>query len=218
MRQQAKRTTDNCHIGAIASNAAHVSENGARPYRSLVSGPCGRGEEVEEGAREETLWTAVGFSAGAFNAVNSGAGTDANTFADANFLSAANSSLSNESSASGVSYSIGLNVGGKVARRWVLQGGVNYLTNYAEFTSNAVVTDLSNFKAATSVELNKLSTSSTSRDKVVPTAPYSVTSNLEYIKRARAGRIPAGKPRVRHTNKRRRIYRHVHTKQAYTEG
>lgn len=146
-----------------------------------LAGLTGDEKKTKKESREETLWTAVGFSAGAFNALTRGGGDmQAGALSDANYLSAATGSLNNETSASGISYSVGLNVGGKVAKRWVLQGGVNYMTNYAEFTSNAVVTDLSNFKAATSVELNKLS-AGTSRDKVVPTAPYSVTSNLEYV-------------------------------------
>src|SRR5690606_16111050 len=129
---------------------------------------------------DEKVWTSVGFSTGTFSNPNPGGSSPVmNTMSTNLKLSPANTTLANETQASGVSYSVGVNVGGKIAPRWVLQGGINYMTQNAAFTSDAVVTeDYQNFKAAYSAEINKLSDAS---GRVVPTAPYSVTNNMEYL-------------------------------------
>lgn len=129
---------------------------------------------------DEKVWTSVGFSTGTFSNHNPG-GTSSvmNTMAmNTNFMSA-NTTLVNETQASGVSYSVGVNVGGRIAPRWVLQGGINYMTQNAAFTSDAVVTeDYQNFKAAYSAEITKAADASA---RVVQTAPYGVTNNMEYL-------------------------------------
>ena len=144
--------------------------------------------EMEEKASQEKkkfdgerVWTSVGFSAGTFSNHNPGSPASVmNTMRTNNVqLFAANTTLVNETQASGVSYSVGVNVGGKIAPRWVLQGGFNYMTQNAAFTSDAVVTeDYQNFKAAYSAEITKVSDASA---RVVQTAPYSVTNNMEYL-------------------------------------
>lgn len=128
----------------------------------------------------EKVWTSVGFSAGTFNNHSAGAPAPVmNTLTSTVNFTSANNTLNNEAAASGVSYSIGVNVGGKIAPRWVLQGGLNYMTQNAAFTSDAVVTqDNRNFKAAYSAEITKMADASA---RVVPTAPYSVTNNMEYL-------------------------------------
>lgn len=143
-------------------------------------------EMEERAAREkekfdgERIWTSVGFSAGTFNNYNqSGSGRVMTRMAATTNLSSANTTLVNETEASGVSYSVGVNVGARIAPRWVLQGGINYMTQNAAFTSDAVVTnDFQNFAAAYSAEITKASHASA---RVVPTAPYSVNNNMEYL-------------------------------------
>lgn len=129
---------------------------------------------------DEKVWTSVGFSTGTFSNPNAGGRTSVmNTMTMNTNFTSANTTLVNETQASGVSYSVGVNVGGKIAPRWVLQGGINYMTQNAAFTSDAVVTDdYQNFKAAYSAEITKVADASS---RVIPTAPYSVTNNMEYL-------------------------------------
>jgi hypothetical protein len=130
---------------------------------------------------DEKIWTSVGFSAGTFNNYNQGAAPSSLAMAQTGMMNlySANATLASETQASGVSYSVGVNVGGKIAPRWVIQGGLNYMTQNAAFTSDAVVTaDYQNFKAAYSAEITKMSDASA---RVVPTAPYRVNNNLEYL-------------------------------------
>lgn len=145
------------------------------------------GIEMEERASrqknkfdDEKVWTSVGFSTGTFSNHNPGGPASVMHTMGMNVqFSPANTTLVNETQASGVSYSVGVNVGGKIGPRWVLQGGINYMTQNAAFTSDAVVTeDYQNFKAAYSAEIAKISDASA---RVVPTAPYSVTNNMEFL-------------------------------------
>jgi hypothetical protein len=138
-----------------------------------------RAEAERKRYDDERVWTSVGFSAGTFS--NSGAGTlqpPTLLGMSSNFTTASNT-LASESRASGVAYSVGVNVGGRIAPRWVLQGGINYITQNASFMSDAVVTeDYLNFSAAYSAEITKMADASA---RVVPTAPYSVNNNMEFL-------------------------------------
>lgn len=140
-------------------------------------------EERAEAERKkyegERIWTSVGFSAGTFS--NYGAGTlqSPTLMANTMNLTSVNNTLASESQASGVTYSVGVNVGGRIAPRWVLQGGINYITQNASFMSDAVVTeDYQNFTAAYSAEITKMTDAAA---RVVPTAPYSVSNNMEFL-------------------------------------
>jgi hypothetical protein len=149
----------------------------------------------------EKLWTSVGIAAGSFNSVVSNAN---NSAVNSNLMHSqtssgqfdATSSISNDivreqSNASGISYVIGLSLGGKISERWILQGGVNYMTQSSDYTANAVVgsspdrSDLgfsapvqyTDFKVGSIHELSNAGKS----DQLVNTASYNVNSNMRYI-------------------------------------
>ena len=130
--------------------------------------------------KDEQLWTSVGFAAGSFNTVTSGTQQFA-SLQLADFSSSvvvSNNAASDQSKASGVSYSAGINLGTKVASRWVLQGGVNYLVQSSSYTTNAVISSNQTFKAASITELTSRNNSSAT---IVNTAPYGVDNSLQYI-------------------------------------
>jgi hypothetical protein len=148
----------------------------------------------------EKLWTSVGIAAGSFNSVVSNA---SNSAVNSNLISYsssaaldASSSISNDivreqSDASGISYVIGLSLGGKLSERWILQGGVNYMTQSSDYTANAVVgsspershldfsapIQYTDFKVGS---INELSNAGKS-DQLVNTASYNVNSNMRYV-------------------------------------
>ncbi len=111
---------------------------------------------------KEKLWTSLGMGAGTFNPNTTS--SDASLSAFANAASSSNPS-------SGASYSVGVSVTGKISKRIVLQGGVSYLSQNAEYTSSAA----SGAKAS----LNEFA--STNSDQINATSPYQVNSNLQYI-------------------------------------
>jgi hypothetical protein len=138
--------------------------------------------------RTEKLWTSVGFAAGSFNGSshttsNGSAVTSAKSLMSSGFNSTTSSRIaSNESSASGSSYSMGLNLGTKITNRWIMQGGVNYLMQNSSYQTNVVVSpsDLSSFRAASIAEV-KTANSGASSDKVVSTAMYNVNNNSQFV-------------------------------------
>lgn len=93
-------------------------------------------KENKENPYEDDLWAGVDFSSGYFNP-NFGStrsqSVESNSFA-LSFEDAGVSGLNNRSvfqeSSGGQSFSFGFNLGKRVAKRWVLQSGINYL-NYA---------------------------------------------------------------------------------------
>lgn len=137
-----------------------------------------------KGAEGENLWTSVGFAAGSFNTMQS---TPSGSFA-----SGANTSMAlaapivdQEAKATGYSYSMGVNLGTKISERWVLQGGVNYLTHASEYTANNVVVSgtsyqTQRFRAASTNELVKADAEDLS-NKIVYSAPYNVNNSMRYL-------------------------------------
>ncbi|HEX8039060.1 MAG TPA: hypothetical protein VF490_07900 [Chryseosolibacter sp.] len=145
-----------------------------------------RGEQKnnkDEATLSEKLWTSVGFAAGSFNTVqSSGSGPalsgSAMTFAAAPIVD-------QEAKASGYVYSMGLNVGTKLSGRWVLQGGVNYLTNSSDYTANNVVvtstgTTQQRFRAASTNEIIHTDAQDLN-NKILFSAPYNVNNSMRYL-------------------------------------
>jgi len=134
-------------------------------------------KEEEKSTLSERLWTAVGFSAGTFSAPG------ATVSAPATLAAFTSQDLSrNEARASGISYSVGVNVGTRLGRRWVLQGGVNYLTQTSDYTaSTAIASDFSSFRPASSNEYANIRTAESGDARLVSTAPYTVDNNLRFL-------------------------------------
>jgi hypothetical protein len=124
-------------------------------------------QEKEKKSSTENLWTSVGFGAGSFNPNATNA-----TFMQSSFGS---SSAYASNATSGSSYSLGVQVGGRITNRLVLLGGVAYLTQNASYTSNIASLEATTMKAS----LNDLAYNGSTQ--AVTTSPYDVNSNLQYI-------------------------------------
>ena len=143
-----------------------------------------RGEEnTRKGDVDENLWTSIGFAAGSFNAMQ----TPASNPGPATMMMSAAAApiVDQETKGSGYSYSMGVNVGTKISARWVLQGGVNYLTHASEYTANNVVVSSTQyqqlrFRPATSNEVINATDNDLS-NKIVYSAPYNVNNSMRYL-------------------------------------
>jgi hypothetical protein len=139
-------------------------------------------DKKEKEKTSEKLWTSVGFAAGGFNSVNTGVSPSSSNNAAA-FTSS--SVPDKQAKASGVSYSVGLNVGTRISKRWSIQGGVNYLTQSSDYTATNVVADnsLQTLKAESINELDKLPQLADAYEssKLTPTVPYSVNNNVKFF-------------------------------------
>lgn len=141
-------------------------------------------DKKQEDDLHENLWTSIGFAAGSFNNVQSSTSGSPAPASTASMALAA-PIVDQETKASGYSYSMGVNVGKKLSERWVLQGGVNYLTHASEYTANNVVVSTSNFqqqrfRAASTNELVNASEKDLS-NKIVYSAPYNVNNSMRYL-------------------------------------
>ena len=117
----------------------------------------------------ENVWTSIGIGAGSFN-------PNTTTSVSQNISTGSsnqNPSVNNGSSA-GSSYSLGLQFGGRVINRFVLLGGISYLTQNASYTSTVVSMESS----ARTASLNDFSNTQTYS---VANTPYGVNSNLQFI-------------------------------------
>lgn len=140
-----------------------------------------QGKDKKSDKNSETLWTSVAFAAGNFNTVNGRvSSSESNAFA-------VNSIANQQAKAAGSAYSVGLSLGTKISERWVVQGGVNYMTQSSDYTASGVIgsADNSTFSVATVEQLDALfsapKSASAANAKYVPTASYGITSSLEFI-------------------------------------
>lgn len=126
-------------------------------------------EEEKKKSKQEELWTSVAFGAGTFNP-NSANGT----MIQSNSLGGSTSSMDSNPS-TGSSFSFGVQVGGKITNRLVLQGGISYLTQNASYMSNIASMESASLKASLNDFANRPA------NYAITTSPYSVNSNLQYI-------------------------------------
>ncbi|MBA4057458.1 MAG: hypothetical protein C0490_22275, partial [Marivirga sp.] len=113
-------------------------------------------DKKKENDKSEKLWTSLGFAAGGFSSVNHSVAAQPSSTA---FLLANSTVPDKQSKAAGVAYSFGVNVGTRVSKRWVLQGGINYLTQSSDYVATNVVGDnnLQGLRAESINELDKIS-------------------------------------------------------------
>lgn len=139
----------------------------------------------EKENKSEKLWTSVGFAAGGFSSVNASVSPTASN----SFLTSSNSTVADkQASASGIAYSYGINVGTRISKRWVLQGGVNYLVQSSDYTATNVVGG-SNFQSLKAESINALDNMSQSpqvsdpnaANLLAPTFPYTVNNNVKFF-------------------------------------
>lgn len=142
-------------------------------------------EKKKSEAGGENLWTSIGFAAGSFNAMQSSSSAPAGASPGAAYALTA-PIVDQETKASGYSYTMGVNVGTKLSERWVLQGGVNYLTHSSEYTANNVVMEpmgkfeQQRFRAASTNDLVNADEAELS-NKLVYSAPYNVNNSMRYL-------------------------------------
>lgn len=115
---------------------------------------------------EEKMWTGLSMAAGSF-----GSGPlagQAFSYDQASFAGQGSTS-----GGAGSTYRVGLMMGGRLADKWVLQGGIAYMNQFTDYVSNLASADgkvLANFSTA------RAETSS-----VGLTSPYQLNSNQQFL-------------------------------------
>lgn len=131
---------------------------------------------------EERFWTSIGFAAGTFNNTTpTNGGSTATTLRSAS----AGQTAASESNSPGYSYSVNLSVGTKLSKRWLLQGGMSYISQLSDYTATSVVSNQNNgvqtFSAASINQFEKQAQSVQSESSILASTPYTVNNAIQMI-------------------------------------
>ncbi len=136
-------------------------------------------EEKENKKGAEQFWTTVGFAAGTFSNTTP---TSPMATADALNNSSAAQTAADESNSPGYTYAVNLMVGTKVSQRWIIQGGMSYISQSSDYTATSVVADpvQQTLKAASINQFEK-SADTNVKSNFLTTNPYTVNNNIQMI-------------------------------------
>jgi hypothetical protein len=125
-------------------------------------------------SEDENWWASVGGSAGSYNTQANGVSSGSQAFQNPSIASMNAAPISNRASV-GTSFSFGMTFGKKVAQRWVVLSGVNYLSQSIGYNSNIAVVDANNQAKAYAADFASPTANVTS------TSPYSINSVSEFV-------------------------------------
>lgn len=144
--------------------------------------------------RGENLWTSLGFSAGPFSTINSGSNVSPppppSSFSSQSEAALASNAVlatvaEKEAKASGITYSMGVNLGTKLTERWVLQGGVNYMAQSSKYTQEYLIGSPDNSQVRPAIyddfRKNKIAQPDAQSENLIRSAPYDVNNNVSYL-------------------------------------
>lgn len=119
-------------------------------------------------------WASVGGTAGNYNP-NTSVSTNFSQAQFAKVPSSSSTAPSSSEATAGTAFSYGVNLGKKVAKRWVIVTGVNYLNQSIDYNSNIASLDANNRAQAFVADLNANSSNLTT------TTPYKINSSNEFL-------------------------------------
>lgn len=161
---------------AISGNMKEVTI-----VRKLPAMPSSYMSSKSDKQTRENLWASLGASTGNYSPSSdfsaSSPSTSSVAFQNTSGLNDSQSANSTSSSKGSV-FSVGMNVGKRISKHWLLQGGVSYINQGMGYTSNYAVVDASNNVRASVAEYASVKSFST----VVPvSSPYQINSINEFI-------------------------------------
>jgi hypothetical protein len=140
-------------------------------------------EKQIEKKQAERFWTSVGVAAGTFTNT-----TLANASAPSGILrsNAGGQTAASESNSPGYTYAVNVAVGSKVSKRWLVQGGMSYISQLSDYTATSVLSDPvpANKPALVAASLNefkKKTEDQSTISSIVETSPYNVNNNIQLI-------------------------------------
>jgi hypothetical protein len=134
----------------------------------------------------ESAWLAMGAAAGSYNpstAAGSGQQDAAfGKFSDLALANQQNDRAEASRSSVGAAYSVGVSVGKKIAKRWMVQGGINYVNQQIDYTSNIRTYDASNSQVVFIPDYGaKMEATSAPIAAVTQSPDYTINSAIEMI-------------------------------------
>jgi hypothetical protein len=146
------------------------------PRLGLPAMPSAFMNSSKKNKQSEDLWASVGFAAGSYNPGS----TSSNSSFQASPLATSVADLNkvgySDPSSVGTAYSAGFAMSKRVFSRWVLQGGVNYISQSIGYTSNYVSSSTNNQSKAFVAEYANASSLA-----VTITNPYEINSEINVV-------------------------------------
>lgn len=147
--------------------------------RKLPAMPSAFMDSKKDKRAKENIWASMGASAGNYSAPSQSLSPVSS--AKATYLAMADaqntSSAFSTASTKGTVFSVGMNVGKRISKRWLVLGGVAYMSQSTGYTSNFAAVDANNNLTASVAEYaNRVSFSS-----LVTASPYQINSVNELI-------------------------------------
>ncbi len=146
----------------------HLPDNSADPGALLLARLADeeRNMQQEKKTKREKMWTTVGFGAGTFNP---------NVSAPPSAFSMATVRIpADPGPSSGPAFSVAAQVGYRLGRRFVVQGGFAYLNQQASYTSSTALMQAT----TTTVSLNEFADR---EENLIVTSPYELSGSLQYM-------------------------------------
>jgi hypothetical protein len=147
--------------------------------RKLPAIPADFMESTKDKKTRENVWASLGASTGSYSpSADFTSGSTSKSFAQSpSGLSNSQGAYSTTASR-GTAFSVGVNVGKRISRRWLFQGGVTYLNQAIGYTSNYAVVDGNNNVLASVADYTTVKSFSS---VVAVSSPYEINSVNEYI-------------------------------------
>jgi hypothetical protein len=155
------------------------SVNDVTIVRKLPAMPSAFMNSKSHKETRENLWAALGASTGSYSpSVDLGAASSSNIQFQTSGNSSAVQSAYSTTESKGSVFSVGMNLGKRISRRWLVLGGVSYLNQAIGYTSNFAVLDASNNALASVADYTNLKSFSS---VVATSTPYQINSVNEFI-------------------------------------
>lgn len=123
-------------------------------------------QQAETKIKKEKIWTSVGFGAGTFNP---------NVSAPPSSFSMASVRIpSDPGPSSGPAYSVGAQMGYRLSKKLVVQGGFTYLNQQASYTSSTALMEAT----STTASLNEFADR---EENLIVTSPYEISGSMQYM-------------------------------------
>lgn len=129
----------------------------------------------------ESVWASIGAAAGNYtNSISSfGSATGQSSYLTQNGTTVGlNRASSSTSSSKGSAFSFGMNFGKRISRKWLMQGGVSYLTQSIGYTSNFATISSSNQPYAAVADYTS---KNFAQSTIQLSNPYQINSLNEFI-------------------------------------
>ncbi len=146
--------------------------------RKLPAMPAVFMDSKKDKKAKENLWASLGASTGNYSpATGLGTVSTADAIVQNSVTAFTRQPATSKTASKGTVFSIGMNMGKRVSKKWVVQGGLSYLNQAIGYTSNFVALDANNNAIASVVEY----ADSKAFSSVVAAAPYELNSTNQLI-------------------------------------